>query len=281
MDTIEIKRVEDPDAGKTIAEMKAADTYEETSIEKISQTDDGGWSFTTTNSSGLGISREHMEAWIAQVKREPAKGMPIRIYPGGAGTFHGVDIDGVEVFWRTPAERIAERARWLAEHDREQREEFVDQREQLDRDFEQLPDPLKLRIARFRRESPGFRIDSERYELFCCTEAAKFADRARRRVASGEDDQAVDEFWSSPELRAKAGGKDTVWADEPDHSEVRWLLWAWAINSKAYDYDYERQRDVLDHSEGHSGNTFGGAMQMARSLLEGTLEAQERELAVT
>jgi hypothetical protein len=48
---------------------------------------------------------------------------------------------------------------------------FKTQQVQLDADYESLPQEFKSRIDRFRSRDPGFRIESEAYEMFICIQA--------------------------------------------------------------------------------------------------------------
>jgi len=256
----------DPHAGLTIAEMKAADNYQDHRIENVERGDDFT-SITTDDGTGLGWSRERVgdERYDGVV---PKLGSAIRIYsPSGFGSsFHGIDVDAQELFWKTPMERDADRAAWLADYDRRNRERFAEQKASLDLDYEMLPDPLKARIDRFREADPSFRVDSEGYEMFCCTEAAKFYRRAKEAGDKRERPDAVDAFFASPD-RAKG---DKVWDVElPDDPALAWLLYAWAVGDEPGGYDHKTQRAMLDHTDQHSGNTFGGAMSLAAALLRG------------
>lgn len=252
----EVERLLDTEDGRTIGEMIAEDPHTEYRIEGAEFSGDG----TTVNlGGGLSTFLPGPEIKI---------GDTVWIYDGGDGGWgsqrHGWALNGEIVEWKTPLERAADRLNWLVQRDRKKREQFVEERMKLDADFAALPTPLKERIERFRVEHADFRVDGERYELFCCTEAAKFAERARK--ASHRTRAEAERFWRSPKLRAAAGG--AIWDDRPASADARWLLWAWALNSKAYDYNYKRQRRLLDSSDGHSGNTFGGSMHLALGLLE-------------
>lgn len=269
---------EDPWAGMTIEEMKAADTFADEEIKVVTPSfDEGGrldgYTFTTAKGTGFGIYRSRAGDALDEIKPNP--GSTVRVYPGTLGNVHGVDIDGVEAFWKTPMERDLERLEWLADHDRSQREEFAERKPKLDADFAALPDPLKARIQRFRDEDPGFRVTSESYELFCCVEAAKFAKAANKAANDNADALDVARFWGDENLRLAAlsvsGIEESVWGVDPgpDKYAERWLLWAWALNTEAYDYDHARQFEALDAEAGHSGNTFGGAMMCALRLLRG------------
>lgn len=255
----EVEQLLDAEDGRTIGEMIAQDPHTEYVVERVEPGKDG----TTVYLDG---------SLCTFLAGPPVKaGDTVWIYDGGRGGWgserHGWALNGEIVEWRTPLERVAERLRWLAAHDRKRREQFVEERMKLDADFAGLPTPLKERIERFRVESPDFRVKDESYELFCCVEAAKFANAARDPHREGKDE--AEAFWENPDLRAKAGG--SVWDERPESAEVRWLMWAWALNTRAYDYDHERQQKVLGLSDAHSGNTFGGAMHLANALLKGEL----------
>lgn len=251
----EVEQLLDAEDGRTIGEMIAEDPHTEYVVERVERGKDG----TTV----------YLDGSLCTYLPGPEinVGDTVWIYDGGHGGLgserHGWALNGEVVEWKTPLERVAERLRWLADHDRKKREQFVEERMKLDADFAALPTPLKERIERFRVESPDFRVKSESYELFCCVEAAKFAAAARDDRREGKDD--AEAFWDSTRLRAEAGG--TVWSARPESAEARWLLWAWALNTEAYGYDHKRQRMVLGLSDQHSGNTFGGAMHLAFSLL--------------
>jgi hypothetical protein len=209
---------------------------------------------------------------------EPKPGDALRLYPhGGLGVrSHGHALNGKLIRWETPLERESQNLDWLAKHDREKRERFAEARADLLADHASLPEPLQRRVSRFARERDDFWIDSGSYEMFCCKEAARFAETASAAVDLRANAEEVDEFWSMP-LGSTEGCRKpgSVFAEEPEYPVSRWLLWAWALNSKTYGYDFKRQKKVLDCADGHSGNTFGGAMSLAWALLEGWLESDE------
>lgn len=141
---------------------------------------------------------------------------------------HGWAHNGELVEWLTPLERLSKRVKWLADHDRDQRRRLEEGAEQRARDYDSLPQPLKDRLDRFAAERGDFWKDSGDYELFCCVEAAKIAEHLYPRVESGESaESVVKEFNDLP----------------------------WEEQVKA------------GVSDQHSGNTFGGACSLARSLL--------------
>lgn len=249
---------------RTIQEMKAEDKPQVLTLEECSKERDG-YGVRTEEGTGFGISEANMKGWRKRTGKKPEAGMRVHLYSGGLGSeFHGVDIDGEEVFWLTPAERVARRADWLANYDRRQREKFAEQREQLDADYEGLPPLLQDRIKQFREEE-GFRAGWEGYEMFCCKEAAKFAEAARQAVEDGSYADEVDAFWALDDATRAQGGK--VFEEEPKDPAERWLLWAWALNTETLDYDHDKQKKVLGSSSDHSGWTFGSACALAGWLL--------------
>lgn len=260
-DVAELLQRDDP---RTIAEMIAEDEHADFEVETASRSDDG----YTTISFDRGIT--------TSVKGPEVKvGDTVRFYGRMAGSLggsrHGWALNGTVIEWETPWERAAKRATHLAQYDRRQREDFERERADLDSDYESLPTRLRARIDRFRRKDPAFRVKSERYELFCCTEAAKFA-RAAEQAMDGSYADDVDAFWAMPVGSRMERGKreaGTVFEHEPDDKPLRWLLWAAALNTATFDYDHAKQTEVLGVDPGHSGNTFGGAIQMARALLAG------------
>jgi hypothetical protein len=256
----------DPWAGMTIAEMKAEDDYDEHVIEEVNRNGDHT-SITSEDGMGLGWNRERVgdEIYDSVV---PQKGSILRVYGSGLGyRFHGIDLDGQELFWETPMERDAERVRWMADDDRSHREEFAEEKPKLDKDFENLPAPLKARITRFREADPAFRVTSEAYELFACTEGAKFWRAALEAERGDYNHDEVERFWADPEIREKEYGSDikgTVYEEDPgpENYAQRWLIWVWSRET-------DRQKELIDYDTGHSGNTFGGAMWLALALLRG------------
>lgn len=273
--TIALTSVPDPYPGMTIEQMIDAERaeYPETTIKEVR---DEGENFSLASEDGwsMWVNKDELKGWRENTDGgDPVPGMQLRTFGRAGRPFHGVEIANVIVWWQTPAERTVKRATFLAELDRRRRRRFAEQKAKLDADYEALPQPLKERIDRFREADPNFRINDEGYEMFCCREGQKIAEAAREAVEKERDTEDVDAFWSSEELRKKAASPstldETVWGEVPGDAEQRWILWAWALNTSAYDYDHERQRKVTGCDDGHSGNTFGGAMSLALRLTAG------------
>jgi hypothetical protein len=209
-------------------------------IRSAKRSSDGSWTIETESSSGFGVSRDRVEDSIWD-DFSPQKGDAITLYTRGFSQVVGLDLNGSRVFLMTDQEIEAQRALQAARMDRQKAERFERERERLDADYEALPQVFRDRIDRFRANNPNFREEFESYEMFVCKEAVQLAERAREAVASGEPEGPP---------------------------EVRWLYWARALNSAAYDYDYQRELRVTGMSDAHSGNTAGAAFLLARAYIE-------------
>jgi len=120
---------------------------------------EGSWSF--------GLSKEY------GVK--PKIGDAITIYLVNVSMIRGVDINNIQVYYKSDEQLEQEHKEWCDNYEKEKQEAFKRDKEQMDADYEALPDNFKKRIDRFRKNNPNFREDFEKYELFCCTEALKIA----------------------------------------------------------------------------------------------------------
>lgn len=220
----QLKELEDP---RTIDEMVADDDYAVVTVEKVGERRAEGW---TT------ISWDHGTTTGFQIPDgvEVKVGDTLWLY-GGSGlgqSCHGWALNGKLIKWETPWERFSKRIKWLAQYDRDKRERFAEERAELDRKYEVLPDPLKARIDRFRAESESFRVDSEGYEMMAVWDAPKIQKALQPEVdAGGKPEDVVEAF-------------------------------------RALSYE-EQKAKVPDLDEGHSGNTFGGAVMLAYRLLSG------------
>lgn len=260
----EFERLKNESDPRSIAEMKAGDEWQEGPITSVhDRRDDDGrrvtveWTVAREWAGGGVIERGSHGTLGASFRLPEGRSLPtegdtVRFYGRGLGSaFHGVDVNGREVFYRTPYERLAERVRWLAQYDREQRERFVEQKDELDRRVEELPPPLKARIERFRAESPTFRQEAEAYEMAAAGDAPKIARALAAEQGWFLDDNLCALIVDQGSSRARA---------EDVQEAVKGF----------YEADYaEQQRRVPDLDPGHSGNTFGGAVGLARALLQG------------
>lgn len=174
----------------------------------------------------------------------------------------------VPVYYQTKAERDAEHGAWIAEHQRKQRADFEKQRDELDYQFELLPDDLKRRIQRFRDEDPDFRWKEEAYEMASCAEAGRLyraaMDPATGKVLKDAGIKLGDP--SIPSYQQPKGIGVTDWEDTPENR----LLAIDAINGAPNNYDYQLMERLFPWiDQGHSGNTWDHAVMFALRLVQG------------
>lgn len=206
---------------------------------------DGGW---------LGIGQKDGLPVMPEV------GMIIRTYGRGLGyAVRGIDINGVEIRYQTPEQERQENERYLKDQYEKKRADFEANREKMDAAYEALPEIFRKRIEKFRSNNPEFRWEYEPYEMFCCEEAVKMANRSFEAVDRGEFAGEVAEFWGG-RLWKSAYPEMTERIEDP---VLGWLYWANALNTAAYDYEWQRHQRVLGTSDGHSGNTYGCAFRLA------------------
>lgn len=253
-------------------------TQDEHTIEGV-ESDDRGWGITYDGSSHVYLKRELVpntilygvddddeagddETWAPKV------GDQMIVYFTNWTQFIGFVINGEPIYLKSEREINLEWLLMRAKMARERRESFERAKDKLDADYEALPQVFKDRIDRFRHNNESFREEFESYEMFCCTEAVKLAEAARKGVDEGLYADEVDAFWSDPEKLKLAAYPDGDPWQEPDNKYLRWLFWARALHSKAFDYDHDRHKAVTGMSDGHSGNTAGAAMMLARLYIE-------------
>lgn len=245
---------------RTIAQMKADDLYDEGTITEATL-GDGSWSISwrehAANSGSWGCGCP------AKDGLEIKAGDTIRIYGKGFGfEYHGIDINGEEVFWRTPWERFVKRVGWLAKHDREQRERFEKEKSELDGTYDGLSPAMKARIDRFRAAEPDFRVKGESYEIFACSQAEVFAARALQAATLREGQHEIDKWFADGSFEREQPRQ----AERPVTDltpAVKWLLW-WSK------LPYDRQKELMPGMDsGHSGNTFGASWFYGVRLLLG------------
>jgi hypothetical protein len=183
-------------------------------VKEVAISEDGWIHIMTTESTGFGLDPKY------QVM--PEVGDTVTLYTKNFSEVRGVDLNRRTIFYKTDQCLELEREEWLENYRLEKLATFTKQEAKLDRDYSNLPLAFKKRITRFRKESADFRVDSEGYEMFCCTEAVKIA-----------------EYCKTPE--AVVAFKEDPW-------------------------DKQKEAGIED---GHSGNTFGGACNLAYNYLNG------------
>lgn len=150
--------------------------------------------------------------------------------------FQGVRVNGEVLWFKTSAEMEADRQKWLDDLHAQRCAEYEAGKDGWRAEVEALPPPLRARMERFIAEHGGFEpffLDSGRYELFCCTEAVKFAAYFAPLLAGKTEDEAQAEI---DRFRA---------------------------------LDYAEQKLRVPYSDGHSDNTFGGAVVLGARIAMG------------
>lgn len=197
------------------------------SVSKGSFTSDDGWSF--------GIQDE----WGVSIKT----GDVARFYGRGIGcTVRGLDINGVQCYYRTERQQAEENERERAKYEAEQKEEFEKNRVSLDEKYNALPEMFQKRIDKFRTNNHDFRWKYEAYEMFCCEQAVTIATAINRQLVRRTITEGI------PLLEIKKVVEDRM------SSALK----------EFYDMPSEKQKEMVpDLEDGHSGNTFGCAIRLA------------------
>jgi hypothetical protein len=184
----------------------------------------------------LTITGDH---WTFGITAKEAKGKPVPepgqkiVLLGGIGhQIRGIFINDVEYRYITREQAEKERAEWLANYDREKEEAFyANIRDWINRK-NALDEPFRKRLDRF--AAKGFKEfwkDSGAYELFAVEQANKLYRHAT----------------------------DTLGLSNPEP----WL-------KEFYDSSWESQKIKFpDLDEGHSGNTFGAMVGLAKAVARG------------
>lgn len=230
----ELKAADDP---RTIEQIIAEDpNVEDLIVEQVDPVNDGEY-YDVRFEGGIGMGLRG---------REPKPGDRVRLYGRFGFPVYGWALNGELVEYKTLWERFADRMAMLAGFDRQRREAFARDKDELDAKYDALPAPLKARIDRFRAERADFRVESEAYEMAAVGDAPKIA-----RALAAHYDWPLDE-----DLNVTAAGPPSGVIEE-------------AVEA-FYALPYEEQKRIVpDLDPGHSGNTFGGAVILALALLAG------------
>jgi len=150
---------------KALEYIKEDNQYSKYVITKVSKSD-----------NGYEISSDIGFMFFDNPTIVPEVGMEIKYYGKGFGyAVRGVVINGVIIYYRTPEENEKDFRAYLEEEKKKKEQKFQDNKIELDKRFDKLPESLRKRIERFRANNPDFRKEYEDYELFCCEEAVKIA----------------------------------------------------------------------------------------------------------
>jgi hypothetical protein len=148
---------------------KEHDAKKMVTLTEVKEGEDG-WSVTTDEGWGIFLNRK-------EGGPTPAVGQQATIYGDGIGRpVRGVDLDGVELYYRTPEQEHEQHQEWCYDKAMGQTRDLVANEADRDRRIEALPDPFHRRFRRFYLfKGVDWRIRFETYELFVCEEAVKFA----------------------------------------------------------------------------------------------------------
>jgi hypothetical protein len=243
-------------------------------ITKVETSDDPNMFYVSVGQALL--TRHGFGGWTTgmpwPITPKPEKGMKIRVWSTGSRN-HGVSvhlaIDFVPVYYYTKREVEAERGWWLVNNQIRQHEEFEVNMERMDAAYEALPDPLKRRIDRFRREDPDFRWKEEAYEMAACSEAGRLYTAALdpetgKILKKAKIKLPLDP--KQPSYEQPKGEGTTVWDDTPENR----LYAIDSINGAPNNYNYKLLEKLFPWIDpGHSGNTWGHAMAFALRLVRG------------
>ena len=197
-------------------------------IVKMTDPSNGSFSITMDTGWSIGVDAKHHDRLHVGDLFEMAGGIGFPI--------QGQRVNGYVLWFKDAAEMEADRLKWLADHEAKKRAEYEAHKDEWRGEVEALPPLLRARMDRFITEAGGFEpffTDCGAYELFCCTEAVKFAAYFAPLLARKSDAEAQAEVDAFRAL------------------------------------SYEEQRKLVPFSDGHSGNTFGGALALGASVAIG------------
>ncbi len=170
----------------------------------------------------------------------PVVGDQIRFYGGIGYPVCGADVNGRNVWFESVEDEDTKRRDVRAKLDAKREAEFVSNQAKTQADYLSLPPELQVRIDSLRKAGGReWQVHNEPYEMFVCTQAV---------------------------VIASLGTEETI---------RRWVSINSASPPDGYEpYDYKRQHAELPgFADGHSGNTFACAVNLAVMLIDGRREA--------
>ena len=161
-------------------------SIEESTIKEVTESETHFY-ISLHDSWSFGLSKEYGTT--------PKIGDKIKLHLTNATTVRGVDLNDIQVFYKSDEQLEQEHKEWCENYEKEKQETFEKEKNQLDSDYESLPDVFKQRIDRFRKNNPKFRVDYEGYEMFCCKEALKIAEllKTPEAIKSFHDNASLEE----------------------------------------------------------------------------------------
>lgn len=114
----------------------------------------------------------------------PKVGDTARFYGKGFGyRVRGLDINGIEVFYRTEAQADNEDHNEALKAKEQRKTEWQSKRTEYNERWAKLPQVFQDRISGFHKRNPDFGPEYEPYELFVCEQAVAFATALKTKSA--------------------------------------------------------------------------------------------------
>lgn len=229
---------------------------------------DGGYSISTEESTGFFLTDERNKQGI-----EPMVGDDLSLWTINFSYITGVYLNRIKVFHLTADERNQEDYESAIARNRQKAREFHEKRDEVDADYEALPEVFQRRIDKYRENNPTFRTQYEGYEMSCLIDAVKVAERQRPRLDEMLD-HAPDAIiaWANEKVPddevaplIEKTTQEFAVSDDPD-AYLRNIA-AWKVVQEFNDLPYDEQKDTI--SDGHSGNSHGMVLRMAWLYLAG------------
>lgn len=154
------------DLGRAVGLLLSDKQYRETRVDKV-ESAANGWSVTCADGWSLLVGND--ECSVA-----PSVGERMIQFGKGIGyTVRGVVIGNRVYRYKTEAQERADNAEYVKQQSDKRRESYEAKRAEFDARVSALPDPLRIRINRFRvMRGNEWRYEFEPYELFTCEQAA-------------------------------------------------------------------------------------------------------------
>lgn len=201
--------------------------FYENVLEKVTDEDDH-WAITIEGGT----------TWVPKRKDgfEPVAGMNARLYGRGFGyPVRGVFIDGYEFKYMTVQQQDDAHKKWVEDLHQKKKDDYENNKEEIAKNFNALPKFFQDRLQGFRDKDPDFIWNDEPYEMFCCEQAVVIADTLKGDIHK---------------VQAKTKGE--------------WEKYYQGVFREFMKASTEEQfKRVPGLSRDHTGNTFGGACNLA------------------
>ena len=224
--TLSIREAEERDI-----ELKAAVWEPCGTIENVS---DEGEHWVIMSDTNMGLSFRKDQSAV-----EPEVGQTFEHCGGTGYPVQGVKLGGQLAFFKTKQDLADDRQKMLADMALARKAEYEVSKDVWRKEMDALPASLKARMERFVAEAGGFEpffLDGGSYELFCCTEAVKFAEYFKRLF----EEQKLE----TPEER-------------------------WPAVVAFTKLEHDEKRRLVPFSREHSGNTWHGSVRLGYAVVAG------------